>query len=101
MKDVDAIMALEGDEGMEPLEQAKAMQQLINSGTGWSLQGSYGRAMNDALEAGFCMLGKHPASDYWGNRIPSRDEVQDGTKGSRALVVELHGEDWAKALDAV
>lgn len=101
MKDVDAVMLLEDDEADDALEQAKALQQLINSGTVWSLQGSYGRGAMDALESGFVMLGKEPAHDYYGNRIPSRSEVKDGTKGSRALVVENHGEEWAQALDAV
>lgn len=98
MTDVDAVMALEDGDGDE-LEQAKAMQTLVNSGTGWSLQGSYGRAMMDALEAGFVMLGPNPARDYYGNYIPSRHEVKAGTKGSRELVVENHGEEWAAALE--
>jgi hypothetical protein len=47
------------------------------------------------------MLGKHPARDYWGNRIPARDEVKDGTKGSRGFVVARRGEGWAEMLDNV
>lgn len=100
MQDIDAIMQLEDGDG-DDLEQAKALQQLINSGTVWKLQGSYGRGASNALEAGFVMLGKHPSADYYGNRVPSRDEVQPGTKGSRQLVVDQHGEDWAVALEAV
>lgn len=65
----------------------------------WSLQGSYGRAMMQAIEAGTCMLGHEPAQDYWGNRIPSRTEVEAGTKGSREFVVAARGEDWAVMLE--
>lgn len=97
---LEAIMALESGEEMEPLEQAKAMQLLLNEGQ-WSLQGSYGRAMMAALENGDNMLGTEPAHDAYGNFIPSRDMVEDGTKGSRGLVVATHGEEWAKALESL
>lgn len=101
MQDIDAIMALEGDEDMDELEAAKAMQKLINSGTVWKLQGSYGRSAMDALEAGLVMLGTESHRDYYGNFVPARTMVEEGTKGSRGLVVQTHGEDWAKALEAV
>jgi len=35
----------------------------INS-DGWKLQGSYGRAMKDAIESGRRMLGMNPTRDY-------------------------------------
>jgi hypothetical protein len=35
-----------------------------------------------AIEAGECMLGEQGHRDYWGNRVPSRYEVEPGTKGS-------------------
>ena len=57
------------------------IQGLINSGT-WGLEGSMGRAMMDAIDSGYAILGKKPAFDYWGNRIPSRYEVKAGTKGT-------------------
>jgi hypothetical protein len=47
------------------------------------------------------MLGKSPARDYYGNRIPSRDEVKSGSKGSREYVVDAVGEDWANYMEAV
>jgi hypothetical protein len=75
-----------------------AIQRAINSGSAWSLQGSFGRTMMEAIESGYCMLGEVPAHDYWGHRIPSRDEVMAGTKGSRDFVVRRMGEDWAEAL---
>lgn len=58
-----------------------ALQAMIDAGQ-WSLEGSMGRAMMAAIEDGRCVLGPHPAYDYWGNRIPSRTEVEPGSKGS-------------------
>lgn len=101
MNELDAIMQLEGDEDATALEDAKALQLLIERGTVWKLQGSYGRSAMQALEAGDVMLATKPQSDYYGNRIPSRDEVKPGTKGSRQLVVQTHGEDWAVTLEMV
>lgn len=91
MQLLEAVETLEDDlyyvdgEGAE--REVRALQTLINSGT-WGLQGSYGRAMMDAIESGYCALGTEPARDYWGNRIPSRDEVEPGTKGSVEFVEE-------------
>jgi hypothetical protein len=59
------------------------LQELINSGAAWCLEGSVGRAAMDAINAGACMLGETGHRDYWGNYVPSRHEVQAGTKGSR------------------
>lgn len=63
-------------------EQIEGLQTLINSGAAWSLEGSVGRAAMDAIEAGYCVLGEEPHRDYWGNRVPSRYEVEPGTMGS-------------------
>jgi hypothetical protein len=65
------------------------LQGLIDSGLAWRLEGAVGRAAMDAIRSGACVLGKEPFTDYWGNRIPSRYEVEPGTKGS---------EDYAKML---
>lgn len=71
--------------GIEFDEQGEAvldLQALINSGMAWRLEGSVGRAAMDAIEAGICVLGEVGHRDDWGNYIPSRHEVQAGTKGS-------------------
>lgn len=60
--------------------QAAELQLLINEGQ-WSFEGSIGRAMMQAINEGVCVLGPHPAYDYWGNRIPARSEVIPTTKG--------------------
>lgn len=96
---LEDVRTLEEDEGASPEDEALALQRAINSGM-WSLQGSYGRSMMAAIEDGTCMLGKVPAHDYWGNHIPSRDEVAEHTKGHRSFVVDQRGEEWAAMLEA-
>jgi len=70
------------DEDQTQEEYIENMQELINSGTAWQLEGSVGRAAMALIESGHCMLGETGHRDYWGNYIPSRHEVQAGTKGS-------------------
>ena len=63
-------------------------QMLINSGAAWTLEGHVGRTCMAAIEDGQCLLGTVQHSDYYGNIVPSRTDVQDGTKGSPRFVVE-------------
>jgi hypothetical protein len=58
------------------------LQELINSGQAWKMEGSVGRQAMQALEVGACMLPKKAKYDYYGNRVPSRDELKPGTKGT-------------------
>lgn len=58
------------------------MQKMISSGHVWSMEGSAGREAMSCLESGACMLPLTPARDYYGNRIPSRKEIKEGSKGS-------------------
>jgi hypothetical protein len=96
-------------EDIETIENAEAgtpayyeaLQRAINDGEAWKFQGSYGRAMMAAIEDGRCLLGPQPAQDAWGNRIPSRAEVEPGTKGSREFVAARHGEAWAARMEAL
>lgn len=83
-----------------PVEYYKSLQRAINGGT-WSMQGSYGRSMMDAIDDGRCMLGVIDCRDFYGNHIPSRTQVKEGTKGSRGFVVERCGEDWATTMEGV
>jgi hypothetical protein len=98
MQDIDLI---EGNTTCTQREYYQSIQRAINSGSAWSLQGSYGRAMMEAIESGACMLGTSRARDYYGSTIPSRDDVQEGTKGSRQYVVDAMGEDWAALMEGV
>jgi hypothetical protein len=65
------------------MDDLTCMQDLIDSGQAWQLEGSIGRQCMAAIEAGECMLGEVGHRDYWGNYVPSRYEVEPGTKGSK------------------
>lgn len=81
---------MEGESSLE--DAATCVQQLINSGDAWRLSGAEGRQCMSFIDAGICMLGKEPHNDYWGNYVPSRSEVVEGTKGSRGFVEQHHPE---------
>ena len=81
----------------EYTEQIIELQRNINSGTAWRLEGSYGRAAMDAITAGECMLGEDGHRDYWGSYVPSRYEVEDGTKGSASYCAERASDEAQEA----
>jgi hypothetical protein len=77
------------------------IQRQINSLVAWMFEGFVGRAMMDAIDDGRCCLGLERTTDYWGNTLPGRDDVQAGTKGSLAYVAERYGQDWADQIASV
>ena len=99
--ELNDVLVIEGEEESTEEGYFASLQRAINSLSAWKLQGSYGRNMMAAIEQGRCMLGRAGTADAYGNRIPSRDEVQAGTKGSRQYVVEMSGEAWALEMEGV
>jgi hypothetical protein len=95
LNDIDNI---ECNDEVSQLDYYLGLQRAINSGM-WGLQGSYGRAMMGAIESGHCMLGTKSARDYYGNGIPSRNDVQPGTKGSYDFVIDNMGLEWARKME--
>jgi hypothetical protein len=95
MIDLQDIDLIEGGTTCTEEQFYLALQRAINSGMGWKMQGSYGREMMGAIEAGYCMLGRDQCRDYYGNTIPSRDDVKQGTKGSYQYVIDNQGLEWA------
>ena len=94
LQDIDLI-----EDGAETeYEYFEAVQKAINEGTAWKFQGSYGRTMMDAIRSGYCLLGRNRTQDYYGNVIPSRDDVEPGTKGSYDYVVHMQGQEWADSM---
>jgi hypothetical protein len=59
-----------------------SLQDGINDGSIWKLEGSSGRRAMDSLNSGECMLPKKETFDYYNNTLPSRDSLQAGTKGT-------------------
>lgn len=94
MLDLDDIETLECDEEASVEDEARALQHAINEGC-WGMQGSYGRSMMGALEAGYCILGTTGKHDYYGSYIPSRTEVKRGTKGSIGYARKMQPDFWA------
>jgi hypothetical protein len=58
------------------------MQEMINSGQVWKMEGSMGHEALVMLEMGACMFPKNPQKDFYGNRVPSRHDLKAGTKGT-------------------
>lgn len=88
------LLIIEGEIESDEYDYYESIQNTINGGM-WGLQGSFGRTMMDAISAGRCVLGRNRAKDYYGNVIPSRDDVEEGTKGSVQYVVDRFGQDYA------
>jgi len=70
----------------------KDAQELINSGHAWTLEGSIGRSCMHAINIGACMLAPGSRPGYWGNTIPGRFDVKEGSKGSPEFVAERYDE---------
>lgn len=76
---------------IEKLQDEKGLtylQELINTGEAWQLEGSVGREAMNALREGACILPTTSHHDYWGTRVPSIDEVKPGTTGSLLNAIE-------------
>ena len=72
-------------------EIVETYQELVNTGTAWRLEGHVGRTAMAMIEAGQIALGVEGHRDYYGNYVPSRTEVEPGTKGSVEFVLEQTG----------
>lgn len=59
-----------------------SLQDKINSGLCWKLEGSYGRAAMDSLRDGATMLPEERHVDAYGSTVPSRLDVKAGSTGS-------------------
>ena len=71
------------DEDATAEEVVTGYQSLIDSGHAWMLEGHVGRTAMGLIEDGQCVLGEVGHRDYWGNYVPSRTEVESGSKGSQ------------------
>ena len=90
MNDLTALY----DEHATEQEVVDAYQYLINTGQAWRMEGHVGRTAMRLIENGQCVLGEQGHRDYWGNYVPSRTEVEPGTKGSVEYACDMNGHDW-------
>ena len=77
-----AKLTLEQITALQKMYGVTDLQDKINTGLAWKLEGSFGRAAMSALEDGACMLPEESYMDYYGNTVPSRNQVRPGTTGS-------------------
>ncbi len=82
-------------------ETVSDWQAAVNSGLVWRLEGHVGRTTMQALHAGHLMLGHHGVQDYWGNYVPSRDEIKADTFGSPSYVEKHRGVEHRELLERV
>ncbi|MCA9078191.1 MAG: hypothetical protein KDA93_24390 [Planctomycetaceae bacterium] len=84
---MDQMIAFElGD--LDEAETVSLFQQLIDDGTVWRLQGSYGRMAQQLIETGRCLLAPVSQRDYFGNVVPGRHDIEPGQPGTGQFVQE-------------
>ena len=77
-----AKLTLEQITTLQKMYGVTSLQNKINNGMAWKLEGSFGRAAMSALEDGACMLPEERHSDCYGTTVPSRNDLEPGTKGT-------------------
>lgn len=77
-----AELTLEQITTLQKMYGVTSLQNKINTGMAWKLEGSFGRAAMSALEDGACMLPEERHSDCYGTTVPSRNDLQPGSKGT-------------------
>ena len=70
MDKVDFIIAFESGE-VDDDQLIEGFQAMIDDGSVWSLQGSYGRTAAALIEAGHCQHAQKQHFDYYGNPLPT------------------------------
>lgn len=76
-------------EELQKIYKIQDMQNWINSGAAWRMEGTIGRKCMSYLSVGVCYLPLKPHYDFWGNEVPSRTNVPTGTMGSLSLSKEF------------
>ena len=73
---LDQITALQKQYGVNEIQEG------LNSGEIWKREGEVGRLADCCLDSGLCMLPEHETRDFYGTRIPPRNILKAGTKGT-------------------
>lgn len=89
LPNLEEITAMQKQYGLTEL------QERINSGLAWLMEGQFGRTAMSALESGACMLPLVPRRDAYGTIVPPRTRLKEGTKGT----LELSQDFWKDILD--
>jgi len=76
---VGKIMAYE-DGSLSEADTIKMFQEMVNDGSVWKLQGSYGRTAQAMLDAGVIQPPTKATTDYYGNKIPTKGQPPTGAE---------------------
>ena len=79
---------------LQKIYGANEIQDQINSGLVWKLEGSVGRFATSLLELGICILPLEDKKDSYGNTVPSRRKLKNGTKGTYQNAVNFWMKVW-------
>ena len=89
------IKTIEQVESLQKGYRVTATQESINTGRCWLMEGSVGRFAMGCIESGACVLPDHSQRDYYGNTIPSRDQIKKGEIGSLKYCCDF----WQRVAD--
>lgn len=67
---------LEGDIDVDDVDDIKRLQDMVDNGSIWKFQGSVGRMAHDLLQAGILKFPEKRTYDYYGNPIPTAQDVK-------------------------
>lgn len=73
---IAAIAELQAELGLTEI------QERVNSGVAWQLEGAYGRQAMEFLKTGLIFLPDVRHRDAYGSTVPSRDDLKPGTTGT-------------------
>ena len=65
------------------------VQDLIDNGTAWRMEGAVGRECMRAIETGDAVLPTVSFEDAYGNVVPARHHLKEGTKGTVAYAYAI------------
>jgi hypothetical protein len=84
---ISTIYKLQRENGLSEI------QELINSGMAWKMEGAMGRYAMELLRSGVCILPRKAVIDAYGNKVPSRNELVSGTLGTFENAVNFWSDD--------
>lgn len=86
-------MTIRGIRKLQEQYEVDYYQEIIDNGMAWKMEGRIGRKCMDLLSTGVCFLPLEDHYDYWGNEIPSRNKVANGSLGSLSLAKSFWSDD--------
>ena len=75
--------------------QIEQMQDWIDKGYAWSMEGAVGREAMRGLESGLYFLPNQSFTNPYGQHIPSREEIRMGTEGSLDNAYDFYQDDMS------